>query len=76
MLSCVVADAVCYVLSEHSFYTSRLAKKGISIDLGAGQDLMRMITVEEAMSDDVMTIKPDAPLERALQIIEDTGHMG
>ena len=76
MLSCVVADAVCYVLSEHSFYTSRLAKKGISIDLGAGQDLMRMITVEEAMSDDVMTITPDAPLERALQIIEDTGHMG
>ncbi len=75
MLSCVVADAVCYVLSEHSFYTSRLAKKGISIDLGAGQDLMRMITVEEAMSDDVMTIKPDSPLERALQIIEDTGHM-
>ena len=76
MLSCVVADAVCYVISEHSLYTSKLAKRGISIDLGAGQDLMRMITVEEAMSKDVMTIKPDAPLERALQIIEDTGHMG
>jgi CIC family chloride channel protein len=75
MLSCVVADAVCYVLSEHSFYTSKLAKRGISIDLGAGQDLMRMISVEEAMSKDVMTIKPESPLELALQIIEDTGHM-
>ena len=75
MLSCVVADAVCYVLSEHSFYTSKLAKRGISIDLGVGQDLMRMISVEEAMSKDVMTIKPESPLELALQIIEDTGHM-
>ena len=75
MLSCVVADAVCYVLSEHSFYTSKLAKRGISIDLGAGQDLMRMISVEEAMSKDVLTIKPESPLELALQIIEDTGHM-
>ena len=75
MLSCVVADAVCYVLSEHSFYTSKLAKRGINIDLGAGQDLMRMISVEEAMSKDVMTIKPESPLELALQIIEDTGHM-
>jgi len=76
MLSCVVADAVCYVLSEHSFYTSKLAKRGINIDLGAGQDLMRMIRVKEAMSSDVMTIKPHEPLEVALQIIEDTGHMG
>jgi len=75
MLSCVVADGVCYVLSEHSFYTSKLAKRGISIDLGAGQDLMRMISVKEAMSKDVMTIKPESPLELALQIIEDTGHM-
>ena len=76
MLSCVVADAVCYVLSEHSFYTSKLAKRGIRIDLGTSQDLMRMITVEEAMSKDLITIKPDSPLELALQIIEDTGHMG
>ena len=76
MLSCVVADAVCYVLSEHSFYTSKLAKRGINVDLGAGQDLMRMIKVKEAMSSNVMTIKPNEPLEVALQIIEDTGHMG
>ena len=36
---------------------------------------MRMITVKEAMSNEVMTITPDKPLELALQIIEDTGHM-
>ena len=75
MLSCVVADAVCYVFSENSIYTSKLARRGINIDLGAGQDLMRMIRVKEAMSNEVMTIKPDKPLEIALQIIEDTGHM-
>ena len=75
MLSCVVADAVCYVFSENSIYTSKLARRGINIDLGAGQDLMRMIRVKEAMSDEVMTIKPDKPLEIALQMIEDTGHM-
>ena len=75
MLSCVVADAVCYVISEHSFYTSKLAKRGINVDLGAGQDLMRMIEVKEAMSEEELTIKPEQPLELALQIIEDTGHM-
>ena len=75
MLSCVVADAVCYVFSENSIYTSKLARRGINIDLGAGQDLMRMIKVKEAMSNEVMTIKPDKPLEIALQSIEDTGHM-
>ena len=75
MLSCVVADAICYVISEHSFYTSKLARRGINIDLGAGQDLMRMIEVKEAMSEEVLTIKPDQPLEVALQMIEDTGHM-
>nr|AIE93571.1 Cl- channel voltage-gated family protein (TC.CIC) [uncultured marine group II/III euryarchaeote AD1000_39_C04] len=75
MLSCVVADAVCYVLSEHSCYTSKLARRGINIDLGAEQDLMRMIKVEDAMTEEVMTITPERPLEVALQMIEDTGHM-
>ena len=75
MLSCVVADAVCYVLSEHSCYTSKLARRGINIDLGAEQDLMRMIKVKDAMTEDVMTIEPERPLEVALQMIEDTGHM-
>ena len=76
MLSCVVADAVCYVISEHSCYTAKLARRGINIDLGSDQDLMRMIKVEDAMTEDVMTITPERPLEAALQIIEDTGHMG
>ena len=75
MLSCVVADAVCFVASEHSCYTAKLARRGINIDLGAEQDLMRMIKVEEAMTEEVMTITPERPLEVALQIIEDTGHM-
>jgi len=75
MLSCVVADAICYVVSKESAYTSKLARMGINIDLGAEQDLMRMITVKEAMSYEVITITPDKPLELALQIIEDTGHM-
>ena len=76
MLSCVVADAVCYVISEHSYYTAKLARRGIDLDLGSEQDLMRMIKVEDAMTEDVMTITPERPLEVALQIIEDTGHMG
>ena len=75
MLSCVVADAVCFVASEHSCYTAKLARRGINIDLGAEQDLMRMIKVEEAMTEEVLTITPEKPLELALQIIEDTGHM-
>ena len=75
MLSCVVADAVCYVVSKHSCYTAKLAQRGINIDLGAEQDLMRMIKVEDVMTEDVMTITPERPLEVALQIIEDTGHM-
>ncbi|SVB55603.1 uncharacterized protein METZ01_LOCUS208457, partial [marine metagenome] len=54
MLSCAVADAMCYVLSEHSCYTSKLARRGIHIDLGAEQDLMRMIKVKDAMTEDVM----------------------
>ena len=75
MLSCVVADAVCFVASEHSCYTAKLARRGINIDLGAEQDLMRMIKVEEAMTSEVMTITPERPLEVALQMIEDSGHM-
>ena len=75
MLSCVVADATCYVISKDSAYTSKLTRMGINIDLGAEQDLMRMISVKEAMSNEVITITPEKPLELALQIIEDTGHM-
>jgi CIC family chloride channel protein len=75
MLSCVVADAVCYGVSEHSCYTAKLARRGISIDLESEQDLMRMIKVEDAMTKDVMTITSERPLEVAFQIIEDTGHM-
>ena len=75
MLSCVVADAVCYGVSEHSCYTAKLARRGISIDLESEQDLMGMIKVEDAMTKDVMTITPERPLEAAFQIIEDTGHM-
>ena len=75
MLACVVADAVCYVISEHSIYTTKLAQRGVHIDLGAEQDLMRMLTIEEAMSRDVMTLAPDTPLEVAISRLEDTGHM-
>ena len=75
MLACVVADAVCYVTSEHSIYTAKLAQRGVHIDLGAEQDLMRMLTIGEAMTREVMTFAPDTPLEVAIQQVEDTGHM-
>ena len=75
MLACVVADAVCYVTSEHSIYTTKLAQRGVHIDLGAEQDLMRMLTIREAMTLEVMTFTPRTPLEVAIQQVEDTGHM-
>ena len=75
MLACVVADGVCYVFSEHTIYTAKLARKGISYDMGAGQDLMRMIQVREAMTRQVMTLTSDTPLELAITLVEETGHM-
>ena len=75
MLSCVVADGVCYVLSEHSVYTAKLARHGVRIDLEAEQDLMRMLTVQEAMTEEVMSVEPETPIEATIEMLEDTGHM-
>ena len=75
MLSCVVADGVCYVLSEQSIYTAKLARHGVKIDLEAEQDLMRMLTVEEGMTKEIMSVEPETPIEATIEMLEDTGHM-
>ncbi|MGC8958731.1 MAG: chloride channel protein [Chloroflexia bacterium] len=76
MLCAVVSTLVSRRLAPGSVYTGRLAQRGIYLHLGRDLNVMEMVTVEEAMSRDFDTARPEMTLEELGRLFEQSAHHG
>jgi len=76
MLSCGIATVAARHLLRTSIYNLKLLRRGVHLELGRDISLLNEIEVREAMSTDLVTIRPDATGRDALQLMQDTTHHG
>ena len=63
MLATVISTLVSRMLSRDSIYTLKLTRRGVHLEQGHDVDIMRGVTVEEAMNTDIDRIPLNLPLD-------------
>ena len=76
MLAVAVSVVVANSLFRFSIYNFKLVRRGIHIDLAHEPALLSEITVAEAMTTDVITVRPDQRVSEILDLFEQTKHHG
>lgn len=76
MLACAVSVALAHALYRFSIYNLKLVRRGIHIDLAHEPALLSELTVAEAMTTDVMSVRPDQRVRDILHLFEETKHHG
>ena len=76
MLACGISTVMARLMFRFSIYNLRLMQHDVHYSLGHDTRLLDTITVEEAMTTDIIALPPDAPLSEAARLFEDTKHHG
>ncbi len=76
MLACGISTVMARLIFRFSMYNFRLMQHDIHYSLGRDTRLLDTVTVEEAMTTDIITLPPDAPLSEAARLFDDTKHHG
>jgi len=76
MFACVLSDAIALLAYEETIYTKKLRKKGIRIEHDLEVNILRTITVKEAMVTDIMSVTEDTPVRKIANMIISTGYQG
>lgn len=76
MLSAVVSTLISQWLSPHSVYTERMARRGLHIHQGRDLDVMDMVSVGEAMTEDFDLVRPEMTLGELGRVLEESHHHG
>lgn len=66
MMACVVGTFIAQRLSKESIYTMKLARRGISLRSGHDLNVLRAITVEQAMSAEVVSVRVNETLNEVV----------
>jgi CIC family chloride channel protein len=72
----VVGSSVARRFEQNSIYTLRLKRQGIEVRPLEERDVMRTITVEEAMTKGFPTVSPEMPIRELFLKLEESGHHG
>lgn len=64
MIGCVIATLVAQQINPESIYTLKLTRRGIDIHAGKDMNLLRSLTVSQAMRQEVDSVSPDMTLGR------------
>ena len=75
MTACIIGTLVSSRLFKESIYTIKLARRGVNIRAGQDINILRSISVREALAPDVTTLSPDQPLTPVLNSLL-TGDQG
>ncbi len=67
MLSCIIATVVASQLKRDSIYTLKLARRGVDIRAGKEINILKSLTVKEAMTQEVVTIPSNMPLKKLVK---------
>ena len=76
MLATVVSTLVSRTLSRESIYTLKLTRRGIHIEQGHDTDIMKSVSVREAMSTDVDPVPLELGLDQLADKFAQTHHHG
>lgn len=76
MLACGVSTITARLLYRFSIYNLKLIRRGVHITLRQDAALLNHITVATAMTEDVLSIPPDMPVETVQRRFEETKHHG
>ncbi|MGD8304033.1 MAG: chloride channel protein, partial [Desulfobacterales bacterium] len=76
MLATVISTLVSRILSRDSIYTLKLTRRGIHLEQGHDIDIMRGVTVGEAMNTDIDRIPLNLPLDSLAEKFSHTHNHG
>ncbi len=76
MTAVVISTLVLRKWSRESIYTMKLARRGIDVSQSSQPDVLDIITVSEAMSQDVITLNEHQTVKEAGLTIKNTRHRG
>ena len=75
MLAVVVATGMARLLYPDSIYTAVLRLRGIRVGARSEVNLLHQLTIEQVTLEPVSAIKMDTPIDKVLELIEQTGVM-
>jgi len=67
MLSCIIATVIANQLKSDSIYTLKLARRGVDIRAGKEVNILKSLSVEVAMTEDVVTIPSNMSLKNLVK---------
>lgn len=76
MFACGLATVLSRLLSRTSIYTEKLHRRGLHLSLGRDINLLNTVTVGEAMTTDLLTVRPEAKVTEVLDLLQETKHHG
>lgn len=76
MTAVVISTLLGHRLKRETIYTLKLARRGIDVDREEVADVMRTITVQDAMTRDFPTVPSTMSVEDLLERFRKTGHHG
>ena len=74
MLACVLSTMLFNQFSSESIYTLKLKRRGINVEDGRDQDIMKKLTVDMAMQKTVDTVDETTPISDFIDRVQKTGH--
>jgi len=76
MLACGIATIAAQHICRVSIYNLKLVRRGVHVQLGHDVNLLNDIKIGEAMTTDLVTVRPDTPAREVLKLSERTTHHG
>lgn len=76
MLACGTSVVMARVLYRFSIYNLKLHRRGVHFELGRDTRLLSDIKVGQAMTRELISMRPDLPVREAIRLFETTKHHG
>jgi CIC family chloride channel protein len=76
MTAVVISTVVSRVLSHETIYTLKLLRRGVDIEQEEMADVMRTVTVREAMTRNFPTVPVEMKIDGLIRLFQKTGHHG
>jgi CIC family chloride channel protein len=67
MITCIIATIVASTLKHGSIYTIKLLRRGVHIETGREQNVLRRLKVEDSMNRSLFTIGEGTPLKEIIE---------
>lgn len=76
MLACAVSVVTAKGVYRFSIYNLKLFRRGVHVELGRDARLLNEITIGEAMTTEIISVKPETPVREVARLFETTKHHG